>query len=156
MKQLHLVILILLGISCQNVMAAVKIVECEDEEGNKTFQSICPPGSKMVNERRVATGVSSQDTSGSGSQSGGTNISAILYSIPDCESCDIVRDYLQNRNVSVTEKSIIDNIELQEEMKEITGKQSVPVVIIGEKVLTGYNATQLKAALVAAGYTEED
>ena len=39
----------------------------------------------------------------------------------------------------------------------IGGKRElkVPVIVIGDSVIKGYNRDQLKSALVAAGYTEE-
>ena len=153
MKQLQILALLLLaGSFSLNVMAAVKIVQCEDEQGNKTFQKVCPPGTKQVDEMRVSTGgAGSADT---GNQGGG-NITATLYYVPDCDSCDGVREYLHDRNIPITEKNVFDDVDLQKEMKDVSGKQSVPVVVIGDKVLIGYNRTELKQALAAAGYEEK-
>lgn len=151
MKSLRLVIMILLGIIAQNAMAATKIVECEDAQGHKAFYRTCPPGTTQVGQKRIATGTPDTGEAGDGSPS----ISATLYSVPECESCDGVREYLQDRNISITEKNVFDNIELQTEMKDLTGKESVPVTVIGETVLIGYNRTELKQALAAAGYEEK-
>jgi len=153
MKQLQVFALLLAGLFSLEVMAAVKVVQCEDEQGNRTFERVCPPGTKQVNEMRVPTGSAATTDSGDQGQAG--NISATLYSVPECDSCDGVREYLRDRNSSITEKNVFDNIDLQEEMKEVSGKQSVPVVVIGDKVLIGYNRTELKAALAAAGYQEK-
>ena len=153
MKLLRLSALMLAGIISQNVISAVKIVECEDEQGNKVFRATCLPGEKMVDQRRVLTGTKSADETPV--EEGEVSISATLYFIPECESCDIVRDYLMNRNVNLTQKNVMTDVDLQTEMKDVSGQQSVPVTVIGEKVLIGYNATQLKAALVEAGYTED-
>ena len=154
MKQLQLLgLLLLAGSFSLNVMAAVKIVQCEDEQGNKTFQKVCPPGTKQVNEMRVLTGGSS--SADTGNQGAANNISATLYYVPDCDSCDGVREYLRDRNIPITEKNVFDDVDLQKEMKEVSGKQSVPVVVIGDKVLIGYNRTELKQALAAAGYKEK-
>lgn len=155
MKQLRLLALILLaGLFSLNAMAAVKIVQCEDEQGNKSFQKVCPPGTTQVNEMRVSTGApSSAET---GDQGSANDINATLYYIPDCDACDGVREYLRDRNIPITEKNVFDNVDLQKEMKEVSGKQSVPVTVIGDKVLIGYNRTELKQALAAAGYQEPE
>lgn len=154
MKQLRLSALLMAGLFSLNVMAAVNIVQCEDEQGNKTFEKVCPPGTKQVNQMRVATG-GAAGSAETGNQGAAGDISATLYSVPECDSCDGVREYLRDRNIPITEKNVFDSIDLQNEMKEVSGKQSVPVVVIGDKVLIGYNRTELKAALAAAGYEEK-
>ena len=142
--------LVLACLVTQSTLAAVKIVQCEDEQGNRSFHSACPPGTTQVGERRVATGV---PDSGGGAATA-SNITATLYYVPDCASCDSVRDYLEIRNIPVTEKNVFDNVELQTEMKDLTGRENVPVVVIGESVIIGYNRTQMEAALASMGYVE--
>ena len=151
MKQLRIYAFLLAGICSLNAMAAVKIVECEDEQGNRTFQSVCPPDTKQVDERRVATGTATAE-----GQTSSTNLSATLYYSPNCESCEVVKEYLRNRNIQINEKNVYDNLDLQKELTDLTGKQAVPVTVIGDKVLTGYNRAELSAALTAIGYTEPD
>ncbi|MBF8270533.1 MAG: glutaredoxin [Gammaproteobacteria bacterium] len=153
MKRLRIYAFLLAWIYSLNVMAAVNIVECEDEQGNKTFQSACPPGTKQVNEKRVATGTATPTTAGQGS---GTNLSATLYYSPNCESCEVVKEYLRNRNIQINEKNVYDNLDLQKELTDLTGKQTVPVTVIGDKVLIGYSRADLSAALATIGYTEPD
>ena len=151
MKQLQFIAIILAGIFSLQAMAAVKIVQCEDAQGNRTFQLACPPGTTQVNSMSVASGTGTpadQDKQAA-------NITATLYYIPDCDACDGVREYLRDRNIPITEKNVMGNVDLQKEMKEVSGKQSVPVVVIGKKVLIGYNRTDLKNALAAAGYVEK-
>ena len=153
MKQLQFIAIILAGIFSLQAMAAVKIVQCEDTQGNKSFRTACPPGTTQVNTMNVATGTGTPADQG---KQGAANITATLYYIPDCDACDGVREYLHDRNIPITEKNVMDNVDLQKEMKEVSGKQSVPVVVIGKKVLIGYNRTDLKNALAAAGYVEKD
>jgi glutaredoxin len=140
------------------ISAAVKVVECEDEQGNRSFQSACPPGSILVDEKKIPTGdipppplVRKSETD----ESGGANINATLYYIPECGPCDEVREFFQLRQVSITEKNVNENIEVQNELKELRGSLKVPATVIGEKVITGYNRSELIAALEAAGYKEK-
>lgn len=150
MKQLQFIVIILAGMFSLKAMAAVQIVQCEDAQGHKTFQMTCPPGTKQVKEMQLATGAPADK-----GKSGAANITATLYYIPDCDACDGVREYLRDRHIPITEKNVMGNIDLQKEMKKVSGKQSVPVVVIGKKVLIGYNRTDLKQALAAAGYVEK-
>lgn len=149
-------IIIWLGLLCiyqLPSMAAVKIVECEDEQGARSFQRNCPPGSKMVGERNYSTGANS----GSTTDRKTGNISATLYLIPNCDVCQDVKDFLSARNIPVSEKNVKDNFELQEELKEKTGGDlQVPVVVIGTDVIKGYQRNTLLKALQDAGYSEPE
>lgn len=128
----------------------VQIIECEDEEGNRTFAQHCPPGSEEVGKRQYST--STPDAGATTTAS----LSTTLYIVPDCDTCDQVREFLQIRDISVMEKDVSDNAELQEELKEKTGGDlRVPVLLIGAEVLSGYNRTALLQALNNAGYSEE-
>lgn len=147
-KLIYTLTLLSLSLSCMQIAAAVKVVECEDEQGNRTFESTCPPGTTMVDEKRIPTGVSAADSAEK------TAINVTLYSIPECESCDEVREFLQGRSVAITEKSVNENPEIQTELKDLTGALRVPATVIGEKVITGYNRSELLAALESAGYKE--
>jgi glutaredoxin len=128
----------------------VDIIECEDEQGNKSFAQQCPPGSKAVNRRSYSTFSSAPGDSGPG-------VSATLYVVPACDTCDQVREFLAIRKIPTSEKNIAENVDLQTELKEKTGGDlRVPVVIIGDKVLSGYNRASLQEALAAAGYKEPE
>ncbi len=138
--------------------AAVKVVECEDEQGNRTFQSACPPGSIMVDEKKIPTGDTAPAPAKgkSAGAAGSANISATLYFIPECNPCDEVREFFQLRKISLTEKNVNESREVQKELKELRGSLKVPATVIGEKVVTGYNRSELMAALEAAGYKEKE
>lgn len=139
-------------LSCSPVLAAVKVVECEDAAGERTFQTACPPGTTQVSSRQIRTG---SDAS-AGTASGGTGITATLYVTPECDPCEAVREYLEARDVAVTVKDASYEQAIQEELKELTGILRVPVVLIGEKTITGYDRSELSTALSDAGYVEAE
>ena len=127
---------------------SVEILQCEDSQGNKSFATICPPGTKQINKKNYSTG-----TPDSGNSS--PSLSATLYVVPNCDSCDQVKEFLEVRNIPVTEKNVSGNADLQKELKDKTGGTlRVPVLVIGDKVVKGYNRTTLLATLAAAGYKE--
>lgn len=134
-----------------NSFAAVNVVECEDKSGNRTFQKVCPPESKQVSEKKLTTGASSKK------QNGNTNdIQATLYIIPDCEACEEIKEFLGNRNISITEKNVNDNLELQKELTALTGSLKVPTTVIGEEILTGYSRSKFIKVLESAGYKDNN
>jgi glutaredoxin len=130
--------------------AAVDIVECEDEQGNRSFQKICPPGSTQIGQKKLSTGANTDQGASN------ANIQATLYLIPDCEACDEIKEFLSSRNISITEKNVNENIELQTELTDLTGALKVPTTIIGEEVITGYSRSKFLSVLEAAGYKDED
>lgn len=146
-KQLSVFLVIFL--STIPVTWAVTVMECEDDLGNRTYQDRCPPGTTPVDQKRYAVSTSADE--------GAVNLSATLYMVPDCDSCDQVREFLQIRNIPITEINVSDDFNLQEELKEKTGGDlRVPVLLLGEKVLSGYNRTELLQALGDAGYSSEE
>ncbi|OGT74971.1 MAG: hypothetical protein A2W76_00385 [Gammaproteobacteria bacterium RIFCSPLOWO2_12_47_11] len=124
---------------------AVSIYECEDSEGNRTFQERCPPGSSPIQEKKFRTG--KKDTN-----KPAVDINAILYSVPECDACQEIREFLTFRGISYTDKNVSDDIELQNELKEVAGELKVPVLVVGEKTIKGYNRTDILKALETAGY----
>lgn len=134
-----------------NCFAAVKIVECEDENGNRSYQKTCPPGYTQLSEKKIKTGSDS-----SNSKSSASNINAILYVIPECEACDEIKEFLNNRNISYTEKNVNEDIDLQKELTDLTGSLKVPTTVIGDEILTGYSRSKFMDVLEKAGYEESD
>lgn len=145
MKLTGLAILLFITIPLQ---AAVSIVECEDADGERTFQATCSPGTTQVNKREILTGPST----GGAVNSGDTVVKATLYSVPECVVCGDVREFLESRKVVVNEKDASNEQLIQEELKALTGVLRVPVIVIGDTVISGYQRDQLTAALMAAGY----
>ncbi len=146
-KKLYLIIG-LFSISLTS-LAGVDIVECKDSQGGRGFYKICPPGFEQINKKRVQTGASK-------TSSANQDISATLYRIPECDACDEVKEFLNARGISVTSKNVDKNVALQSELLEFSSELTVPVTIIGEEMISGYNRTKLLSVLKAAGYTEDD
>ncbi len=76
----------------------------------------------------------------------------VLYSVPDCGSCDLARFYLQKRKVPFTEQNLNTNPELQQTLKKKIGSLSAPTIMIGEKVMKGYVESLLEGELDGVGY----
>jgi len=76
----------------------------------------------------------------------------VLYSVPDCGSCDLARQYLEKRKVPFTEQNLNANPELQQTLKKKIGSLSAPTIMIGEKVMKGYVESVLEGQLDEVGY----
>ena len=135
------ILFIILCVLCQSAFSAVDIVLCEDSDGNQSFQKKCPPGTFLVEKKKISVG---KDTSK------GINLSKlniVLYSIPDCVTCEEVAIYLKSRDIPYSEKDVSKDAELQQELTKRTGKLSVPVTIIGDEIISGYNREKIGAVL---------
>ncbi|MEX2353224.1 MAG: glutaredoxin family protein [Gammaproteobacteria bacterium] len=142
-------ILIPLLLGAAGTVTAVTIVECEDSQGERTFQASCPPGTTQVNARDIRTGTSPE----SGED---VSISATLYVVPDCDPCETVREFLQMRNITVTVKDASTEQAVQEELQALVGTLRAPVTVIGDNIISGFSRSELTAALTAAGYVEPE
>ena len=129
--------------------SAVKVVECEDEQGGKTFQKACPPGTTQVGSKKISTG-------SSGSDNDYSHIKATLYFIPNCDTCDEVREFLNANGVSFDEKNANETVEIQEELTKISGGLSIPTTVIGAEVIVGYIRSEFEAALAKAKDAEPE
>lgn len=131
------IIFIAICVLCHPVFSAVDIVICEDAEGNQTFQKTCPPGTNLVGEKKISVG---KNSSGPVDLS---RLSVLLYTIPDCDTCENVAIYLRSRDIPFTEKDVSKDLEIQQELTKLSGKLSVPVTVIGEEVVSGYNREKI-------------
>ena len=139
---------ILIAFSMQG-FSAVKVVECEDERGGKSFQKACPPGSTQVGSKKISTG-------SSGSDNDNSDIKATLYFIPDCDTCDEVREFLDANGVSFDEKNANETVEIQEELTKISGGLKIPTTVIGAEVVVGYRRSEFEEALAKAKDAEPE
>jgi glutaredoxin len=127
---------------------AVSIYECEDEDGNRFFQERCPPGTTPVQEKKLLPDKKESTAS--------LDINATLYSVPECDACQEIREFLTFRGISFTDKNVSDNLELQNELKDVAGELKVPVLVVGDTIVKGYNRTEILNALKGAGYVEPE
>jgi len=140
---------LLLSLTALPALAAVTVVECVDADGNSSFRDKCPPGTTKTGDKKLI-GVSPNKVKTAAEVAADNPI--FLYTVPNCDACDLVRNALTNRGVPVNEKNVEDNSANQDEMKAKTGNMTVPALLIGSTVLTGYNRSAIDSALNQAGF----
>ena len=141
MLRIRNVIFIMMYVLCQSAFSAVDVVICEDNEGNQSFHQACPPGTNLIEKKKLSTG---KDTS-TEVDLGKLNI--VVYTIPDCTTCEEVIIYLKSRDVPFNEIDVSNDYETQQKVTELTGKLSVPITVIGEEYITGYNREKIASVL---------
>lgn len=72
----------------------------------------------------------------------------IIYTQPDCPPCEITKKYLQEKGISYIEKNVRQNQKARNELVKKYKSYSTPTVIIGEKVISGFNINEIENELL--------
>jgi hypothetical protein len=74
-----------------------------------------------------------------------------LYTMSDCNACDVGRAFLKKRAVPFAERTVRDSDDVQA-LKKLTGTDQMPAFQVGSRILTGFNSATWSEALDLAGY----
>lgn len=66
-------------------------------------------------------------------------IKIVIYTLNDCPYCTLAKDLLKKKGASFEERNISDSEELEKEMSERTGRNTLPQIFIGEKHVGGFD-----------------
>ncbi|MCU0660589.1 MAG: glutathione S-transferase N-terminal domain-containing protein [Candidatus Pacebacteria bacterium] len=70
-----------------------------------------------------------------------------IYSTPTCIYCNIAKNFFKENNIAYEEYNVATDMEKRKEMVEKSGQMGVPVIMIGEDVVVGFNKPQVSALL---------
>jgi arsenate reductase-like glutaredoxin family protein len=70
------------------------------------------------------------------------SIVATLYVQPNCAFCDQARQFLSENGIPWTERDVTKEPAAVEELRRI-GTLATPVIVLGGKVIVGFNVEQL-------------
>jgi glutaredoxin 3 len=73
----------------------------------------------------------------------------VIYSTPTCPYCKRAKDYLTRKGIPYREYNVAADRDAAKEMVKKSGQMGVPVILIGDEVLIGFNQTQLDRLLAA-------
>jgi glutaredoxin-like protein NrdH len=71
---------------------------------------------------------------------------AIIYSSAHCHFCKQVKNFMEEQNISYEERNIDENPAYHDELARL-GIMSVPLTLIGDKQILGFNPDRIKKAL---------
>lgn len=71
----------------------------------------------------------------------------VIYSTPSCHYCNLAKQYFQDHNIQYTEYDVANDIDKQREMIEKSGQMGVPVIMIDDNVVVGFNQPKLAELL---------
>lgn len=142
---LFLVPLFLFGLINHTAQAA-KLYKWVDENGNISYQDSPPPdGSNVVNEKEIRAPKSTSQTPSTPTDP------VMVYTVDNCEGCELLLLRLQNWNVPTEQKSLQDR-EVQARILELSGSLQAPTLFIGDKLISNLASDNLISELNQAGY----
>ena len=73
-----------------------------------------------------------------------------IYSTPSCHFCHAAKDFFNANHVAFTDFDVASDMAKRQEMIEKTGQMGVPVIIVGDEVIVGFDEPRLRSALAIA------
>ncbi len=71
----------------------------------------------------------------------------VIYSTPTCPYCKRAKDYLSRKGISYTDIDVAQDKEKAKEMTQKSGQMSVPVILIDDEIVVGFNQALLDKML---------
>jgi glutaredoxin-like YruB-family protein len=62
-----------------------------------------------------------------------------IYSTPTCHFCHLAKDFFNANKVAYTEYDVASNLEKRKEMMDKSGQMGVPVIVIGDELVVGFD-----------------
>ncbi|PIR46923.1 MAG: NrdH-redoxin [Candidatus Vogelbacteria bacterium CG10_big_fil_rev_8_21_14_0_10_45_14] len=74
-------------------------------------------------------------------------LKVVVYSTPSCMYCRMAKDYFKENSVEFTEHDVSVDEVARAEMSEKSGQMGVPVIVIGEEVIVGFDQDRIAPLL---------
>ncbi len=62
-----------------------------------------------------------------------------IYSTPSCHFCHMAKDFFKEKNVAFTDYNVAEDASKRQEMMDKSGQLGVPVIVIGNDLIVGFN-----------------
>lgn len=70
-----------------------------------------------------------------------------IYSTPTCHFCHMAKDFFKENNVEFTDYNVAEDAEKRQEMLQKSGQMGVPVIMIDDNLIVGFDQPKLKSLL---------
>lgn len=70
-----------------------------------------------------------------------------IYTTPSCVYCRMAKELFKERNITYTEHDVLADQKAREEMFAKSGQMGVPVIIINDEVVVGFDRPRLSELL---------
>ncbi len=72
-----------------------------------------------------------------------------IYTTPTCPYCKLAKSYMDEQGVAFEEIDVAADSDAAQEMVKASGQMGVPVIMVDDQVIVGWNKTALEEALGA-------
>ncbi|MDE2020438.1 MAG: NrdH-redoxin [Patescibacteria group bacterium] len=70
-----------------------------------------------------------------------------IYSTPTCHFCQMTKEFFKENNISYQDYNVATDLGKRQEMFNITEQMGVPVTVIGDDVVIGFDKAKLSELL---------
>ncbi|MFA6503331.1 MAG: glutaredoxin family protein [Candidatus Paceibacterota bacterium] len=70
-----------------------------------------------------------------------------IYSTPTCHFCQMTKDFLKEKGIDYTEYNVASDLEKRQEMIQKSGQMGVPVILVGNELIIGFDKERLVSEL---------
>ncbi len=74
-----------------------------------------------------------------------------IYSTPSCHFCHMAKEFFTEKNVPFEDFDVAGNQDKRKEMIEKSGQMGVPVIVIGNNIVVGFNKPKIVELLGITG-----
>lgn len=71
----------------------------------------------------------------------------VIYSTPTCHYCNLTKEFLKENNVEYVDYNVAEDTAKRAEMIEKSGQMGVPVIMIKDEMMIGFNEDKLRELL---------
>ncbi len=76
-----------------------------------------------------------------------TKSQVTIYSTPTCHFCHTAKDFFEENKIAFTEHNVASDLEKRQEMIQKSGQMGVPVIIVDDQVIVGFDEDRLREVL---------
>lgn len=70
-----------------------------------------------------------------------------IYSTPTCHYCHLAKDFFNENGVKFEEFNVVTDLAKRQEMVDKSGQMGVPVIVVGDQVVVGFDQPFLEEIL---------
>ena len=143
----------LLGLAVASMpLAAAQLYQWKDAQGRTVYSDQPPPTSVRNAQQKSFKGNLIEVGESYAVKTAREKNPVTLYASACGAPCDQARQLLAERGVPFSNKDPQASPESQAELKKLTGRLSVPVLVVGNDKIDGFETGQWQAMLDRAGY----
>ena len=133
-------------------LAAASLYQWKDAQGRTVYSDQPPPPDIHNAQQKAFKGSVIEMGESYATKTAREKYPITLYASACGAPCDQARQLLTQRGVPFSNKDPQASPEAQAELQKLTGRSSVPVLVVGSDKIDGFEAGQWQAALDRAGY----